>query len=130
MYLDVQWINAKNNATFPVFNPANGEKIGDVANGDREDAAGAIDAAQRAFEKWSTLTAYRRSGYLYVYTRDISRGMRVFEALRFGIVGINDINPTAAAAPFGGMKESGLGREGGREGIAEYLETKLGGFSV
>jgi succinate-semialdehyde dehydrogenase/glutarate-semialdehyde dehydrogenase len=66
----------------------------------------------------------------YVYTRDISRAMRMFEALRFGIVGINDINPTAAAAPFGGIKESGLGREGGREGIAEYLETKLGGFSV
>jgi len=66
----------------------------------------------------------------YVYTRDISRAMRMFEGLRFGIVGINDINPTAAAAPFGGMKESGLGREGGREGMAEYLETKLGGFSI
>ncbi len=66
----------------------------------------------------------------YVYTRDISRAMRIFEGLRFGIVGINDINPTAAAAPFGGMKESGLGREGGREGIAEYLETKLGGFAI
>jgi len=66
----------------------------------------------------------------YVYTRDISRAMRVFERLDFGIVGINDINPTAAAAPFGGSKESGLGREGGREGIAEYLETKLGGFSI
>ena len=66
----------------------------------------------------------------YIYTRDIARAMRVFEQLRFGIVGINDINPTAAAAPFGGMKESGLGREGGREGIAEYLETKLGGFSI
>jgi len=66
----------------------------------------------------------------YIYTRDISRAMRVFERLRFGIVGINDINPTAAAAPFGGMKASGLGREGGREGIAEYLETKLGGFSI
>jgi len=66
----------------------------------------------------------------YIYTRDIARAMRVFEGLRFGIVGINDINPTAAAAPFGGMKESGLGREGGREGIAEYLETKLGGFSL
>lgn len=66
----------------------------------------------------------------YVYTRNISRAMRVFEGLHFGIVGINDINPTAAAAPFGGMKESGLGREGGREGICEYLETKLGGFSV
>ena len=66
----------------------------------------------------------------YVYTRDISRAMRMFEGLNFGIVGINDINPTAAAAPFGGMKESGLGREGGHEGIAEYLETKLGGFSI
>lgn len=56
--------------------------------------------------------------------------MRSFEALHFGIIGINDINPTSAAAPFGGMKESGLGREGAREGIEEYLETKLGGFSV
>jgi succinate-semialdehyde dehydrogenase/glutarate-semialdehyde dehydrogenase len=65
------------------------------------------------------------------YTPIVSRAMRMFEALRFGIVGINDINPTApAAAPFGGMKESGIGREGGRGGISEYLETKLGGFSV
>lgn len=66
----------------------------------------------------------------YVYTRDISRAIRLFEGLRFGIVGINDINPTAAAAPFGGMKESGIGREGARAGIMEYLETKLGGFSI
>jgi len=66
----------------------------------------------------------------YVYTQNLARAMRMFEGLRFGIIGINDINPTSAAAPFGGMQESGLGREGGREGIAEYLETKLGGFSV
>jgi succinate-semialdehyde dehydrogenase/glutarate-semialdehyde dehydrogenase len=66
----------------------------------------------------------------YVYTRDISRAMRVYESLEFAIVGINDINPTSAAAPFGGMKESGLGREGAREGLAEYLETKLVGISV
>ena len=66
----------------------------------------------------------------YVYTRNLSRAMRMFEALRFGIIGINDINPTSAAAPFGGMKQSGLGREGGREGIDEYLETKLGGFAL
>jgi len=66
----------------------------------------------------------------YVYTQNISRAIRTFEGLQFGIVGINDINPTSAAAPFGGMKDSGLGREGAREGIAEYLETKLGGFSV
>ena len=66
----------------------------------------------------------------YVYTRNLSRAVRMFEGLQFGIVGINDINPTSAAAPFGGMKESGLGREGARAGIEEYLETKLGGFSV
>jgi succinate-semialdehyde dehydrogenase/glutarate-semialdehyde dehydrogenase len=66
----------------------------------------------------------------YVYTQNLSRAMRSFEALNFGIIGINDINPTSAAAPFGGMKESGLGREGAREGMMEYLETKLGGFSI
>ena len=73
-------------------------------------------------------TAYGLASY--VYTRDLSRAIRVSEALRFAIVGINDINPTSAAAPFGGMKESGLGREGGQEGIAEYLDTKLVGLSV
>src|SRR5690606_42084709 len=66
----------------------------------------------------------------YVYTRDIGRAYRMFEGLRFGIIGINDINPTAAAAPFGGMKESGLGREGAQEGITEYLETKLVGLAL
>ncbi|MFH0994615.1 MAG: NAD-dependent succinate-semialdehyde dehydrogenase [Pseudomonadota bacterium] len=65
----------------------------------------------------------------YVYTNALGRAMRMMEGLRFGIVGINDINPTAAAAPFGGMKESGIGREGGKEGIREYLETKLVGIS-
>ena len=66
----------------------------------------------------------------YVYTQNLSRALRTFEQLQFGIIGINDINPTSAAAPFGGMKESGLGREGAREGIEEYLETKLGGLSI
>lgn len=61
----------------------------------------------------------------YVYTTDLARATRVSEALRFGIVGINDINPTAAAAPFGGTGESGLGREGGAQGINEYLDVKL-----
>lgn len=66
----------------------------------------------------------------YVYTANLSKAFKLFEGLNFGIIGINDINPTAAAAPFGGMKESGLGREGASEGIEEYLETKLGGFSI
>ena len=66
----------------------------------------------------------------YVYTQNLKSAMRLFEGLDFGIVGINDINPTSAAAPFGGIKESGIGREGASEGIYEYLETKLGGFSI
>jgi succinate-semialdehyde dehydrogenase / glutarate-semialdehyde dehydrogenase len=66
----------------------------------------------------------------YIYTTDITRATRISEALQFGIIGINDINPTAAAAPFGGTKYSGLGREGGTQGIDEYLDTKLIGLSL
>ncbi len=66
----------------------------------------------------------------YVYTRDIAVAMRAFEKLRFGIIGINDVNPTSASVPFGGMGDSGIGREGGHEGISEYLETKTGGFAI
>jgi succinate-semialdehyde dehydrogenase/glutarate-semialdehyde dehydrogenase len=66
----------------------------------------------------------------YLYTNNISRAVRVSEALRFGIIGINDINPTAAAAPFGGTKESGLGREGSAVGIDEYLDVKLVGLAL
>ena len=64
----------------------------------------------------------------YVYTRDMAKAFRMFEGLKFGIVGINDINPTAAAAPFGGSKESGLGRDGGHEGSP--IVWSLGGFSI
>jgi len=66
----------------------------------------------------------------YVYTQSLSKAFKFSEGLDFAIIGINDINPTAAALPFGGMKESGIGREGAREGIREYLETKSVGFSV
>ncbi len=60
----------------------------------------------------------------YVYTRDIKRAMRVCEALDTGMVGLNQGLVSNPAAPFGGVKASGFGREGGREGISEYLETK------
>ncbi len=66
----------------------------------------------------------------YVYTTKISKAFRSVEELNFAIIGVNDINPTSAAAPFGGMKESGLGREGAREGLLEYLETKLTGMVI
>tara|TARA_Y100000589_G_C27182581_1_gene641399 strand:+ start:906 stop:2333 length:1428 start_codon:yes stop_codon:yes gene_type:complete len=60
----------------------------------------------------------------YIYTKEISLAMRTMEKLNFAIIGINDVNPTSSAIPFGGMSNSGLGREGGQEGIEEYLETK------
>ncbi|MBX6395382.1 MAG: NAD-dependent succinate-semialdehyde dehydrogenase [Alicyclobacillaceae bacterium] len=60
----------------------------------------------------------------YLFTRDLSRAVRVAERLEYGIVGINDGLPSVAQAPFGGFKESGLGREGGRYGIEEFLEVK------
>ncbi len=60
----------------------------------------------------------------YLYTRDIGRAWRVPEQLEFGLVGVNDVALSSAEIPFGGIKESGLGREGGHEGLAEYMETR------
>ncbi|MGI8596566.1 MAG: NAD-dependent succinate-semialdehyde dehydrogenase [Thermoleophilaceae bacterium] len=60
----------------------------------------------------------------YVYTRDLKRAMRVCENLECGMVGLNQGMVSNASAPFGGLKHSGFGREGGYEGIEEYLETK------
>jgi succinate-semialdehyde dehydrogenase / glutarate-semialdehyde dehydrogenase len=66
----------------------------------------------------------------YLYTSDLRRALTVAEALDFGIIGVNDINPTSASVPFGGIKESGLGREGAREGLLEYLDQKVVGISL
>jgi succinate-semialdehyde dehydrogenase / glutarate-semialdehyde dehydrogenase len=60
----------------------------------------------------------------YVFTRDLKRALRVVERLETGMVGLNQGMVSNAAAPFGGIKQSGFGREGGHEGIEEYLETK------
>jgi succinate-semialdehyde dehydrogenase / glutarate-semialdehyde dehydrogenase len=60
----------------------------------------------------------------YLWTRDLTRAFRVSEALDFGIIGVNDGVPSAPQAPFGGVKASGLGREGGKWGIEEYLDLK------
>ncbi len=60
----------------------------------------------------------------YFYSRDLAQTFRVMEALKYGLVGVNEGLITTPEAPFGGMKQSGLGSEGGREGILEYLDTK------
>ena len=66
----------------------------------------------------------------YVFTRDLNRALRVAEALDTGMVGLNQGVPSNAAAPFGGVKQSGFGREGGAEGIDEYLSLKYVGVGV
>ena len=60
----------------------------------------------------------------YLFTRDLSRGLRVSERLEFGMVGLNRGLVSDPAAPFGGVKQSGLGREGGHEGLMDFLETQ------
>lgn len=60
----------------------------------------------------------------YVFSEKISEAIKICEALEYGIVGLNDGAPSVAQAPFGGMKQSGLGREGGYWGLEEFLETK------
>jgi succinate-semialdehyde dehydrogenase/glutarate-semialdehyde dehydrogenase len=66
----------------------------------------------------------------YVYTRDINRAFRVIERLETGMIGLNQGMVSNAGAPFGGVKQSGFGREGGPEGIEEYLETKYVAMNV
>ncbi|NQD67642.1 NAD-dependent succinate-semialdehyde dehydrogenase [Bacillus haikouensis] len=60
----------------------------------------------------------------YVFTENIQKGIQICEQLEYGIVGLNDGVPSTPQAPFGGFKQSGLGREGGHHGIEEYLEVK------
>ncbi len=79
-----------------------------------DDIDGAID--------WANATDYGLAAY--VYTRDMATAFKVSEELEFGMIAINDWLPSAPEAPFGGFKQSGLGRESGHEGILEYVETK------
>lgn len=67
----------------------------------------------------------------YVFTRDLGQMWRVSNALEYGLVGANEVALASGEVPFGGMKDSGIGREGGRQGLDEYMETKyilLGGL--
>ena len=66
----------------------------------------------------------------YLFTRDLSRAITMSEALEYGMVGVNQGIVSNPAAPFGGVKASGVGREGGFEGIDEYLETKYVGIAL
>lgn len=93
----------------------------------REETFGPVAPVQKFTDeeeviRWANHTPYGLAAY--VFTQDVSRGVRMSEKLEFGIVGWNDGVPSAAQAPFGGIKQSGVGREGSKEGIEEYLNTK------
>ena len=72
--------------------------------------------------RWANATEFGLVSY--VYTRDLRRGLQVSEALEAGMIGLNRGIVSDPAAPFGGVKQSGLGREGAHEGLLEYTETK------
>jgi succinate-semialdehyde dehydrogenase/glutarate-semialdehyde dehydrogenase len=66
----------------------------------------------------------------YVYTSDLNRAQRFADGLRAGVVGINDPRPITPEAPFGGVGGSGMGREGGVEGLMEFMDTRLVGLRL
>ena len=93
----------------------------------REETFGPVAALQRFATADEAVRIANDTPYglaAYLYTRDIGRVWRIAEALEYGIVGINTGFVSTEVAPFGGIKESGIGREGSRYGIDEWLEIK------
>lgn len=98
-----------------------------------EETFGPVAPIARFSTEDQAIAAANNSEYglaAYFFTRDASRLMRVAEALEYGIVGANDAAPSTAQAPFGGVKHSGMGREGGRYAMDEYSEIKYVSWGV
>lgn len=88
---------------------------------------GPVAALQTFTDEEEVITRANATEYglvAYVFTRDMGRGLRVSERLDYGMIGLNRGLVSDPAAPFGGMKQSGLGREGGHEGMLEFMETQ------
>lgn len=93
----------------------------------REEIFGPVAPIQRFTDEEDAVARANGTEYglaAYVYTRDVARGLRVCERLEFGMTGLNRGLISDPAAPFGGVKQSGLGREGAHEGLMEFLETQ------
>ena len=103
------------------------DKVPDSAKLLREEIFGPVAALQTFSSEDEVVKRANDTEYglvAYVYTRDLSRGMRVSERLEFGMIGLNRGLVSDPAAPFGGMKQSGIGREGAHEGLMEFMETQ------
>jgi succinate-semialdehyde dehydrogenase / glutarate-semialdehyde dehydrogenase len=135
-----------------VIDPASGRVIAGVASATAEDAETAVAAAAVAQPAWAVRAPRTRSEIFgpvapiitfhntdtmiasvndsdaglaaYVYSRDLAKGLRTAERIEAGMVGVNRGAISDPAAPFGGMKASGLGREGGLGGLHEFSETQ------
>lgn len=139
LFLGGQW--RRTDTTLRVSNPATGEVFSEVCTVSRADVAQAItDAHCMSEETFAPVApvcpfdteeeAVRRANAspfglsAYVFTRDVSRTFRLLESLEAGTLGINDAVPSTSQCPFGGVKQSGWGRELGSEGLEAFLETK------
>lgn len=93
----------------------------------RDELAASTFASEEEAIAQANATEYGLASY--VFTHDLTRAIRVAEGLQFGMVGLNTGIVSNPAAPFGGVKQSGFGREGGPEGIEEYLDTNYVGLA-
>jgi len=103
------------------------DNVPDGASMLNEEIFGPVAAIQTFKSEDEVITRANDTEYglvAYLYTKDLSRGMRVSEKLDFGMVGLNRGLVSDPAAPFGGTKQSGLGREGAHEGLMEFMETQ------
>ncbi len=97
------------------------------ANCVRDEIFGPVAAIQQFSDEADVVKRANDTEYglvAYVFTEDMKRGMQLCEALEYGMVGLNRGLVSDPAAPFGGVKQSGLGREGGHEGMLEFMETQ------
>src|SRR5438477_547799 len=118
------------NAPFIVFDDADIDAAIDgamIANMRNEEIFGPVASLQTFKSEDEVIARANDTEYglvAYLYTKDLSRGLRVSEKLDFGMIGLNRGIVSDPAAPFGGMKQSGLGREGAHEGLLEFMETQ------
>lgn len=117
----------KNKEAGLYFEPTLIEDVTDDMDIMKEETFGPVVPIQTFQEENEAIHLANNTNYglaAYLFTENISRGIKVSESLEYGIVGLNDGGPSTPEAPFGGFKESGIGREGGHFGIEEFIEVK------